>query len=175
MELKPILLDTNAYTALTQNLSDAVEIIQYTPWVGLNAVILGELLAGFAVGSKAEQNRSRLNYFLEMEKVNCLVIDTDTAEVYARVYQGLRKKVIQFPLMICGLQRQLYNITSLCLATIAIFELLITWRSDLVLRILNYSKGDRHYSLSRSTFSKISVTVSIGRFKISAIASGDKP
>lgn len=92
MELKPILLDTNAYTALTRKVPDAIEIIESTPLVGLNTVILGELLGGFAVGSKEEQNRTRLHHFLEIEKVNCFAIDTETAEFYATVYRGLRKK-----------------------------------------------------------------------------------
>ena len=52
MEIKPILLDTNAYTAFKRNVSDALEIIKNSPLIGLNTVILGELLGGFAVGTK---------------------------------------------------------------------------------------------------------------------------
>ncbi|MEM1168889.1 MAG: type II toxin-antitoxin system VapC family toxin [Cyanobacteria bacterium P01_H01_bin.35] len=92
MEIKPILLDTNAYTAFKRNVSDSVEIIKNSPLIGLNSVILGELLGGFAVGTKEAVNRSELQQFLSIEKVKVFVIDTDTAEYYAIVYRGLRTK-----------------------------------------------------------------------------------
>ncbi|NEO87527.1 MAG: type II toxin-antitoxin system VapC family toxin [Spirulina sp. SIO3F2] len=92
MELRPILLDTNAYTALTRNVTDAVEMIKYVPSVHFNSVILGELLAGFATGSKESDNKAKLNYFLEIDKVKCLPIDPVTSEFYALVYRDLRQK-----------------------------------------------------------------------------------
>jgi hypothetical protein len=61
VDLKPILLDTNAYTAFKRNVFDAVEIIRYAPLLAFNSVILGELLGGFSVGSKESINRSELN------------------------------------------------------------------------------------------------------------------
>ncbi|NEO57303.1 MAG: type II toxin-antitoxin system VapC family toxin [Okeania sp. SIO3B5] len=92
MEIKPILLDTNAYTAFKRNVSDAVEVINNTPLIGLNSVILGELLGGFAVGTKEAINRDELKQFLSIEKVKVFVIDNETAEYYAMVYRGLRTK-----------------------------------------------------------------------------------
>ncbi|GGA56256.1 type II toxin-antitoxin system VapC family toxin [Okeania sp. KiyG1] len=92
MEIKPILLDTNAYTAFKRNVSDAVEVINNTPLIGLNSVILGELLGGFAVGTKEAINRDELKLFLSIEKVKVFVIDNDTAEYYAMVYRSLRTK-----------------------------------------------------------------------------------
>ena len=52
MELRPILLDTNAYTAFKRNISEAVEVIRNTPLIG--SIILGELYSGFALGSREE-------------------------------------------------------------------------------------------------------------------------
>ncbi|MDY7005628.1 MAG: type II toxin-antitoxin system VapC family toxin [Cyanobacteriota bacterium] len=92
MEIKPILLDTNAYTAFKRNVSDAVEVINNTPLIGLNSVILGELLGGFAVGTKEAINRGELKQFLSIEKVKVFVIDNDTAEYYVMVYRDLRTK-----------------------------------------------------------------------------------
>jgi predicted nucleic acid-binding protein len=88
----PILLDTNAYTAFKRNIFEAVEIVKNTSFIGLNSIILGELYGGFALVSKEERNRSELSQFLEISKINCFAIDSDTAEYYARVYSGLRKK-----------------------------------------------------------------------------------
>ena len=92
MELRPILLDTNAYTAFKRNVIEAVEIVKNTSFIGLNSIILGELYGGFALGSREERNRSELSQFLEISKINCFAVDSDTAEYYARVYYGLRKK-----------------------------------------------------------------------------------
>ncbi|TRU33352.1 MAG: type II toxin-antitoxin system VapC family toxin [Microcystis aeruginosa Ma_MB_F_20061100_S20] len=100
MELRPILLDTNAYTAFKRNISQAVEVISNTPLSGLNSVILGELYGGFELGSREEYNRRELKQFLEISKINCFAnakrslreIDCDTAEYYARVYYHLRRK-----------------------------------------------------------------------------------
>jgi predicted nucleic acid-binding protein len=55
-----VLLDTNAYAAFKQGLPDAVDIIQRVPQLVLSSIVIGELLAGFAVGSREEQNRQEL-------------------------------------------------------------------------------------------------------------------
>lgn len=48
--LRAVLLDTNAYTALKRGVLDAIEIVEYAPIIGINSIILGELLSGFADG-----------------------------------------------------------------------------------------------------------------------------
>ena len=86
MEIKPILLDTNAYTAFKRNVSDAVKIIKNAPLIGINRVILGELLGGFFFGTKEAVNRRELEQFLEISKVQTFTVDNDTSEYYAMVY-----------------------------------------------------------------------------------------
>lgn len=92
MEIKAILLDTNAYTAFKRNVSDAVEVIKNAPLIGVNSIILGELLGGFAVGTKETVNRRELKQFFEIDKLQVFIIDSDTSEYYAMVYRGLRTK-----------------------------------------------------------------------------------
>ena len=92
MELRPILLDTNAYTAFKRNIFEVVEVIRNRPLIGLNSVILEELYGGFELVSREEYNRRELKQFLEISKINCFAIDSDTAEYYARVYYYLRRK-----------------------------------------------------------------------------------
>ena len=60
MEIKSILLDTNAYTAFKQNQNEAVSIIQNVDIIAINSIIIGELLGGFALGNKTEINRDEL-------------------------------------------------------------------------------------------------------------------
>jgi predicted nucleic acid-binding protein len=92
VELKSILLDTNAYKAFKRNVAEAVQVIQSTPFIALNRVILGELLGGFALCTKEAINKEKLNSFLSVKNVSCLAIDSDTARHYAMVYRCLREK-----------------------------------------------------------------------------------
>ena len=90
MALNPILLDTNAYAAFKRGDGEAVAILQQAPMIGLNAVVLGELLAGFAAGTRTAENRKELAEFLAMQQVRILPVDGVTAEHYATVYVALR-------------------------------------------------------------------------------------
>lgn len=85
-----ILLDTNAYAAFKQGKAEAVDIVQRAAQLALNSTLLGELLAGFAVGSRETQNRAELQLFLASDRVQILVVDDNTAAYYANVYAALR-------------------------------------------------------------------------------------
>lgn len=90
MAVRAILLDTNAYTAFKRNDPEALRIISNVPLIGLNSIILGELLGGFALGSKEAVNRRELKQFLSSSRVQLFSIDDETAEYYALVYRSLR-------------------------------------------------------------------------------------
>ena len=92
MAIRNILLDTNAYVAFKQGTADAVEVLQYTPRIGINSIVLGELLSGFAIGTREEENRQELEQFLASERVDQLVVDIETATHYAVVYRELRRR-----------------------------------------------------------------------------------
>ncbi|MGH8529596.1 MAG: type II toxin-antitoxin system VapC family toxin [Nevskiales bacterium] len=92
MALKSILLDTNAYTAFLLGRDVAREIVRRADVLALSAVVLGELLAGFAAGSRQAQNRATLTKFLASPRVRVLAISDTTADYYARTYAALRRK-----------------------------------------------------------------------------------
>lgn len=92
MAVNNILLDTNGYTAFKQGRPEAVEIVQSAPHLALSSTILGELLAGFAVGTHEARNRAELQLFLASERVHLLIVDDGTAVYYATVYRLLRRK-----------------------------------------------------------------------------------
>ena len=92
MAIRHILLDTNAYVAFKQGTADAVEFLQHAPRIGLNSIVLGELLSGFVVGSREQENRQELEQFLASDRVDQLVIDVETSEHYAGVYRDLRRR-----------------------------------------------------------------------------------
>ncbi|MDA2923083.1 hypothetical protein MYX65_00250 [Acidobacteria bacterium AH-259-L09] len=62
----------------------AVEILRLARTLGLNPVVLGELLSGFALGHRQQQNRKQLRDFLDSPRVHLLTLDESTAEFYAR-------------------------------------------------------------------------------------------
>jgi tRNA(fMet)-specific endonuclease VapC len=69
-----------------------VDVVRMADEIGLSSVVLGELLAGFAVGSREAQNRRELATFLDSPRVDVLPVTTDTATFYATVFALLRRK-----------------------------------------------------------------------------------
>lgn len=90
--MNPILLDTNAYASFKRGDAEAVAILRAADTIGISAVVLGELLSGFALGNREADNRRELNTFLASPRVALLPVTADTAGFYARVYQQLRRK-----------------------------------------------------------------------------------
>lgn len=90
--MRPILLDTNAYTAFMLGSPEVVEVLAHAERLYLNAVVLGELLAGFAAGTRESANRAELARFLSSPRVDVLPVSERTADSYALVYDGLRRK-----------------------------------------------------------------------------------
>lgn len=92
MAVKPILLDTNAYIAFKNNQTQAIEVIRNVRIIGINTIIIGELLGGLMVGSKSDFNRQQLQQFLDSPRIKIFSIDQQTSEYYALIYFQLRKK-----------------------------------------------------------------------------------
>ena len=90
--MRPILLDTNVYTAFMLGDAAVVEVMAHAERVCLNSVVLGELLGGFAAGTREAKNRAELARFLDSPRVEVLPVTTQTADSYALVYSGLRRK-----------------------------------------------------------------------------------
>ncbi|QSV44398.1 type II toxin-antitoxin system VapC family toxin [Geobacter benzoatilyticus] len=90
--MKRIILDTNFYSAFKKNDATALELLKRVEYIGVNTVILGELLAGFRCGNREQQNRLELDQFLDSPRVATIAIDDETAEFYAQVFSELRQK-----------------------------------------------------------------------------------
>lgn len=88
--MNPILLDTNAYAALKRGDAETIGIVQQAPSIAINSTILGELLAGFTLGTREAQNRRELEIFLASPRVKLYPIDRATAEQYATLFASLR-------------------------------------------------------------------------------------
>lgn len=90
--MKRIMLDTNAYAAFKQGNTDVLAILQHADEIGLNSIVLGELVAGFTVGTKTNKNLEELSAFIANPRVMVYDVNLDTATYYAKIYAGLRKK-----------------------------------------------------------------------------------
>lgn len=90
--MRPILLDTNAYTAFMLASTEVIEVLAHAERLYLNSVVLGELLGGFAAGTRESKNRAELARFLDSPRVEVLPVTAETADSYALVYAGLRRK-----------------------------------------------------------------------------------
>ncbi|MFH1633283.1 MAG: type II toxin-antitoxin system VapC family toxin [Chloroflexota bacterium] len=90
--MTPLMLDTSAYTAFKLGDSTTLEAIRNAPKILIPLVVFGELLAGFEVGSRREQNRQELTAFLRNPRVQLMPVTADTAERYALIYAYLRQK-----------------------------------------------------------------------------------
>jgi tRNA(fMet)-specific endonuclease VapC len=85
-------LDTNAYVGFKGGDPDTIDVIRLADRLALSTVVLGELLAGFALGSRESENRRELARFLESPRVEIVRLGRDTAIFYAAVYAQLRAK-----------------------------------------------------------------------------------
>ena len=85
-----ICLDTSAYSNFRRGQPDAVAWIDQAEWVGVPSVVLGELWAGFAMGSQAHRSAESLAEFLAHPLVEVLVVDADAARIFGEVFVDLR-------------------------------------------------------------------------------------
>jgi len=90
-------LDTNRYTDLCRGNVPVVETIELADEVWLPFIVLGELRAGFAVGSQGTRNEAVLRRFLLKSGVGVLYADEQTTHHYSAVYRQLRKQGTPIP------------------------------------------------------------------------------
>ena len=90
--MRPILIDTNAYTAFMLGDAAVVEVVAHAERICLNSIVLGELLGVFAAATREAKNRAELARFLDSPRVEVVPVTTQTADSYALVYSGLRRK-----------------------------------------------------------------------------------
>jgi tRNA(fMet)-specific endonuclease VapC len=95
--MRPILIDTNAYSAFKLGERSIVEIIQQAETIGMSPIVLGELLGGFACGNKAKKNRDELYEFLQSSRIRLYPITSDTANFYSQIYASLKNKGTPIP------------------------------------------------------------------------------
>lgn len=69
-----------------------VGVLRHAPEIFVGTTVLGELLAGFAAGSRENANRVELTRFLESPRVKQVSCGPATADLYALIYAALRRQ-----------------------------------------------------------------------------------
>lgn len=87
-----IAIDSNRYTDLCCGEKRAIEVVEAATQIHMPLIVLGELRAGFAYGTRLEKNEGILTKFLNEEGVFVLCPDEQTTHYYADIYAALRKK-----------------------------------------------------------------------------------
>ncbi|MCI0343695.1 MAG: type II toxin-antitoxin system VapC family toxin [Planctomycetales bacterium] len=87
-----VLLDTAGYTALRNGVPRVVEIVSEAEGIVFSTLVAGELLYGFQAGTRREENERHLRGFMTDPEVTVVDVTMTTAERYARIAAGLRKK-----------------------------------------------------------------------------------
>ena len=86
-----VAIDTNAYTAFRKAQPDAVEIFSMADQLVVPAIVLGELRAGFALGTRQSTNERDLTRFLASARVSVQDVDERVSVVYGSVFMQLRR------------------------------------------------------------------------------------
>ena len=90
-------LDTNRYIDLCRGDASVAETVELADEVWLPFIVVGELRAGFAVGSQGPRNEAVLRRLLLKPGVGVLYADDQTTHHYANVYRQLRKQGTPIP------------------------------------------------------------------------------
>ena len=87
-----LLLDTSAYSEMRRGHPEVVGLVRRASRILLSPIVLGELLFGFRLGRRYEQNVEELEAFLESPFVEVVPTTAVTADRFARVAASLRRK-----------------------------------------------------------------------------------
>jgi tRNA(fMet)-specific endonuclease VapC len=95
--MRSVLIDTNAYVAFKRGEPKILKVVSTADGLCMSVTVLGELLAGFAAGTKEQKNRDELSSFLDSPRVSVYPITEITADCYALIYAALRRKGYPIP------------------------------------------------------------------------------
>lgn len=85
-------LDTSAYSNFRRGEPRVVDHMDRAEWIGVPSVVVGELCAGFLLGTRADENRRELSELLDHPVVEILAITEDVALIYGEIVVDLRHR-----------------------------------------------------------------------------------
>ena len=85
-----VAIDTNRYRDFVDGVPEAVAVFRAAPKIHVPLIVVAELRAGFAVGSRGEENQRVFERFLHRPRVEVLLPTIETTRHYAHLYRQLR-------------------------------------------------------------------------------------
>ena len=95
--MKRLVLDTSVLIPLLRNAANYAHLFKAYDEVILPSIVLGEYKAGLFATKTGEKNRQSLADYLADPNVRAVPITDRTADIYAKVYQALRKEGTPIP------------------------------------------------------------------------------
>jgi len=92
-----VCLDTNAYSMLMRDRPELQRCLEEAEIIHVPTIVLGELHAGFCLGSRHAENCRDLEAFLEMPGVKTTPPSEDVAERYGYLVRDLRRQGTPIP------------------------------------------------------------------------------
>ena len=84
-------LDTSAYSHFKRGDPQVVDLVDRADWIGVPAIVIGELRQGFLQGGKFARNETELQQFLEHTAVDMLPVDDYVAQAYADIVTEMKR------------------------------------------------------------------------------------
>ncbi len=92
-----VLVDSNRYQDFCEGIPAVVDVFRRAIEIHIPFVVVGELRAGFACGTKSLENERTLTRFLHRARVNLLLATEDTTRHYANIFRQLRTQGTPIP------------------------------------------------------------------------------
>jgi tRNA(fMet)-specific endonuclease VapC len=84
-------LDRVTYSHFKRGAPRITGILNAAEWIGVPVIVIGELCAGFAQGSKFEKKMTELNEFVAQPVVETLPVDRSVARLFGEIVADLRR------------------------------------------------------------------------------------
>ncbi len=85
-----ICIDTNIYVAYKKGDKNITSVLEEVDQILVPSVVLGELLAGFFIGTHKKKNMAELDEFLLVPGIEIVNVDLQVAEKYGYLIKSLR-------------------------------------------------------------------------------------
>jgi tRNA(fMet)-specific endonuclease VapC len=92
-----VVLDTSAYGHLRRGHEGVLEHIAHASVVYVPTVVLGELHAGFRLGTRRKENEETLRTFMAEPYVQTFDVDADVSRRYGQLFANLRRAGTPIP------------------------------------------------------------------------------
>jgi predicted nucleic acid-binding protein len=92
VEVSRYCLDTVAYSHFKRGEPRITRMLDRADWIGVPVIVIGELCAGFAKGSRLQKHLEELDEFPALPIVETLPVDRQTAEMFGEMIDALRRK-----------------------------------------------------------------------------------